>query len=162
MVLLMMSNLSPAAPHESLAYLLDHLPANLHLVISTRADPPLQLGRLRATDQLLELRTQDMRFTPEEATQFLNDVMRLGLSAGEIEALEGRTEGWVVGLQMAALSLKKTENASEFIKAFSGSQRYILDYLMEEVLMSQPAPIQSFLLETSILDKLADPCAMPW
>ncbi len=144
-----------SAVHESLAYLLAHLPTNLHLVISTRADPPLQLGRLRATDQLLELRTQDMRFTPAEATQFLNDVMRLELSADEIEALEGRTEGWVVGLQMAALSLKKTENASGFIKAFSGSQRYILDYLMEEVLRSQPAPIQSFLLETSILDKFS-------
>lgn len=147
--------ISQGAVHESLAYLLDHLPANLHLVISTRADPPLQLGRLRATDQLLELRTRDMRFTPAEATQFLNDVMRLGLSVDEVEALEGRTEGWVVGLQMAALSLKKTGNTSEFIKAFSGSQRYILDYLMEEVLRSQPAHIQSFLLETSILDKFS-------
>jgi LuxR family maltose regulon positive regulatory protein len=137
-----------------MTYLLDHLPSNLHVVIATRADPPLQLGRLRAHGQMLELRTQDLRFTSPETTQFLNEVMRLGLSTEDIEALEARTEGWVVGLQMAALSLKGHENASQFIRAFSGSHRYVLDYLVEEVLKRQPAHIQTFLLETSVLEKL--------
>lgn len=141
--------------HEALAYLLDHIPANLHLVISTRADPPLQLGRLRASDQLLELRTQDLRFTPREAAEFLNAVMRLGLSAAEVQTLETRTEGWVVGLKMAGLSLKGRAHASEFIRAFSGSHRYVLDYLVEEVLRRQPARVQTFLLHTSILEKLS-------
>lgn len=145
------------AVHETMAYLLDHVPSTLHLLISTRADPPLQLGRLRAHDQMLELRTSDLRFTPEEATEFLNAVMRLGLSVEDIETLETRTEGWVVGLKMAALSLKGHENASEFIHAFSGSHRYVLDYLVEEVLKRQPAHIQTFLLETSILEKLSGP-----
>ena len=143
------------AVHETVAYLLDHLPSNMHLVISTRADPPLQLGRLRAHGQMLELRTQDLRFTPEEAIEFLNKVMRLELSVRDIETLEARTEGWVVGLKMAALSLKGNENASKFIQAFSGSHRYVLDYLVEEVLKRQPTHIQTFLLETSILEKLS-------
>ncbi|HLO17579.1 MAG TPA: BTAD domain-containing putative transcriptional regulator, partial [Anaerolineales bacterium] len=142
------------AVHDTLTYLLDHLPSNLHLVIATRADPPLQLGRLRAHGQMLELRTQDLRFTPKETTEFLNEVMLLGLSLEDIEALEARTEGWVVGLQMAALSLRGCENASEFIRAISGSHRYVLDYLVEEVLKRQPAHIQTFLLETSVLEKL--------
>jgi LuxR family maltose regulon positive regulatory protein len=145
------------AVHETMAYLLDHIPPNMHLLISTRADPPLQLGRLRAHDQMLELRTRDLRFTPEEATEFLNAVMRLGLSVEDIHTLETRTEGWVVGLKMAALSLKGHEKASEFIQAFSGSHRYVLDYLVEEVLRLQPAHIQTFLLETSILEKLSGP-----
>jgi LuxR family maltose regulon positive regulatory protein len=109
---------------------------------------------LRAHGQLLELRTQDLRFTSQEAAEFLNEVMRLGLSPEDIGALEARTEGWVVGLQMAALSLRGHENASDFIRAFSGSHRYVLDYLVEEVLKRQPAHIQTFLLETSILEKL--------
>jgi DNA-binding SARP family transcriptional activator len=145
------------AVHETMAYLLDHIPASMHLVISTRADPPLQLGRLRAHEQLLELRTRDLRFTSEEAAEFFNAVMRLGLSLDDIETLEMRTEGWVVGLKMAALSLKGHENASEFIRAFSGSHRYVLDYLVEEVLKHQPAHIQIFLLHTSILEKLNGP-----
>jgi LuxR family maltose regulon positive regulatory protein len=143
--------------HEGMSYLLDHIPSNMHLVISTRADPPLQLGRLRAHDQMLELRTQDLRFTPQEATEFLNAVMRLDLSATDIENLGMRTEGWVVGLKMAALSMQGREDASDFIQAFSGSHRYVLDYLVEEVLKRQPAHIQSFLLETSILEKLSGP-----
>lgn len=143
--------------HEAMAYLLDHVPSNMHIVIATRADPPLQLGRLRAHGQMVELRTRDLRFTPDEATEFLNGVMRLGLSADDIEALETRTEGWVVGLKMAALSLQGHENASEFIQAFSGSHRYVLDYLVEEVLRRQPDHIQLFLLKTSILDKLSGP-----
>ena len=142
------------AVHETITYLLDHVPANMHLVISTRADPPLQLGRLRAHGQMMELRTQDLRFTSEEATEFLNEVMRLGLSMEDIEALETRTEGWVVGLKMVALSLKEHEDASAFIRAFSGSHRYVLDYLVEEVLKRQPAHVKTFLLETSILEKL--------
>ena len=146
--------ISEHAVHEALAYLLDHVPSNMHIVIATRADPPLQLGRLRAHGQMLELRTRDLRFTPQEATEFLNDVMRVGLSMEDIKALETRTEGWVVGLKMAALSLKEHENASEFIRAFSGSHRYVLDYLVEEVLKRQPAHVQTFLLETSILEKL--------
>lgn len=145
------------AVHEAMSYLLDHIPSNMHLVISTRADPPLQLGRLRAHDQMLELRTQDLRFTPQEATEFLNAIMRLDLSAMDIENLGLRTEGWVVGLKMAALSMQGREDASEFIRAFSGSHRYVLDYLVEEVLKRQPAHIQTFLLETSILEKLSGP-----
>jgi len=143
--------------HETVSYLLDHIPSNMHLVIATRADPPLQLGRLRAHDQMSELRTQDLRFTPEEVREFLNEVMQLELSVEDIEALKTRTEGWVVGLKMAALSLKGHENVSEFIRAFSGSHRYVLDYLVEEVLKRQPAHIQTFLLETSILEKLSGP-----
>jgi len=142
------------AVHEMVSYLLDHLPATMHIVISTRADPPLQLGRLRAHDQMLELRTQDLRFTSEEAMEFLNEIMRLELSVENIEALEIRTEGWVVGLKMAALSLRGNKNVNDFIQAFSGSHRYILDYLVEEVLRRQSAHIQTFLLKTSILEKL--------
>jgi LuxR family maltose regulon positive regulatory protein len=142
------------AVQETVSYLLDHLPSNMHLLISTRADPPLQLGRLRAHDQMLELRTQDLRFTSSEATEFLNQVMRLELSLEDIEALQARTEGWVAGLQMAALSLKGHENASEFIRAFSGSHRYVLDYLVEEVLNRQPIKVRSFLLRTSVLDRM--------
>ncbi|HLO32258.1 MAG TPA: BTAD domain-containing putative transcriptional regulator, partial [Anaerolineales bacterium] len=146
--------LTEHAVHDAMTYLLDHLPSNLHVVIAARADPPLQLGRLRAHGQMLELRTQDLRFTSDEAAEFLNEVMQLGLSTKDIDALEARTEGWVAGLQMAALSLRGHENASEFIQAFSGSHRYVLDYLMEEVLRRQLPHIQTFLLETSILEKL--------
>jgi LuxR family maltose regulon positive regulatory protein len=149
--------ISEHAVNETIAYLLDHLPTNLHVIIATRADPPLQLGRLRAHGQMLELRTHDLRFTTEEASEFLNEAMRLGLTVKEIKALETRTEGWVVGLKMAAISLKENENASEFIQAFSGSHRYILDYLVEEVLKRQPLHIQTFLLYTSILEKLSGP-----
>jgi LuxR family transcriptional regulator, maltose regulon positive regulatory protein len=145
------------AVHEAMAYLLDHIPSNMHTVIATRADPPLQLGRLRAHGQMMELRTRELRFTSEETTEFLNDVMQLGLSVEDIEALDTRTEGWVAGLKLAALSLQGQENAREFIRAFSGSHRYVLDYLVEEVLRCQPAHIQSFLLKTSILDKMSGP-----
>ncbi len=143
------------AVHDIVSYLLDHAPLNLRLVVATRADPPLSLARLRAHGQLLEFRTADLRFDRLEASAFLNQVMRLGLSAEDISALEARTEGWVVGLQMAALSLQGHERASEFIRAFSGSHRYVLDYLVEEVLRRQPARILTFLMETSVLDKLS-------
>ncbi len=140
--------------HELMVYLLEHIPANWHIVVASRADPPFRLGRLRAHGEMLELRTRDMRFTIREATEFLNEVMALGLSADDIRALETRTEGWVVGLQLAALSLRGHERATEFIRDFSGSNRFVLDYLMEEVLKRQPVRIQTFLLQTSILDKL--------
>ncbi len=145
------------AVYEALAYLIDHLPGNVHLLIATRSDPPLALGRLRAHGQMLELRLQDFRFTSEEAAGFLNGIMQLGLSQPDIEALEARTEGWVAGLKMAALSLQGHENASEFVRAFSGSHRYVLDYLMEEVLRRQPPHVRTFLLETSCLEKLSGP-----
>lgn len=147
--------ISEHAVHETMSYFLDHIPTNMHIVIATRADPPLHLGRLRVHEQMLELRTSDLRFTQEEAIEFMNEIMSLDLSLKDIQALETRTEGWVVGLKMAALALRGHENAYEFIRAFSGSHRYVLDYLMEEVLKRQPAYIQTFLLHTSILEKLS-------
>ncbi len=147
---------SPAI-HEALAFLLDHLPPQLHLLLSGRADPPLPLSRLRARGELAELRADDLRFTPAEAVTFLNQVMGLDLSAADIAVLETRTEGWIAGLQLAALSMRgrEPERTASFIQAFSGSHRYILDYLVEEVLRRQPEAIQSFLLQTSILDRLS-------
>jgi LuxR family maltose regulon positive regulatory protein len=145
------------AIHDLLQQMLDDVPPNLRLVIATRADPAVSLGRLRAHGHLLELRTRDLRFTSDEASTFLNEVMQLSLAPDDIAALEARTEGWVVGLQMAALSLQGQESAREFIQAFSGSHRYVLDYLLEEVLRRQPVHIQDFLMETSILDKLSGP-----
>jgi LuxR family maltose regulon positive regulatory protein len=143
--------------HEAITYLLDHLPPRLHLVITTRADPPLPLSRLRARGQLVELRAADLRFTLEEATVFLNQLMGLGLSTEEIAALEVRTEGWIVGLQLAALSMQGHEDARGFIKLFTGTNRYILDYLTEEVLQRQTQNVRSFLLDTCILDQLSGP-----
>jgi len=140
--------------NHALTFLLDHLPANMHLVIATRVDPPFPLARLRARKQMTELRTADLRFTQEETTAFLNQVMKLGLSEDDIVSLETRTEGWIVGLQLAALSLQEKENANEFIQTFTGSHHYILDYLVEEVLNRQPPETQSFLLQTSILERL--------
>ena len=137
--------------HEAVAFLVDHLPSQMHLIISSRADPPWPLARLRSRDQLTELRAPDLRFTPDEAATFLNDVMGLGLSADDIMAIESRTEGWIAGLQMAALSMQGRKDKSRFIRAFSGSNRFILDYLVEEILNQQPATIQEFLLNTSIL-----------
>jgi LuxR family maltose regulon positive regulatory protein len=143
--------------HEALAFLLEHLPNNMHLVIATRADPPLPLARLRAQGQLTELRQADLRFTPEEAATFLNSIMGLALSPNDVAALEARTEGWIAGLQLAAISLQGREDVSGFIHAFTGSHRYILDYLAEEVLGRQPPAIQEFLLKTSVLERLTGP-----
>ncbi len=142
--------------HDGLAFLLDHLPPQMHLVIASRSDPPLPLSRLRGRGQLTELRTADLRFTPDEAAAFLNQVMGLGLSAEDVAALEARTEGWIVGLQMAALSMRgrDAKRVAGFIAALTGSQRYILDYLTDEVLLQQPESVQTFLLRTSILDRL--------
>ena len=139
--------------HDALAFLLDHMPANLHLVIVTRADPPLPVARLRGRGELTELRQPDLRFAPEEVTEFLNRAMGLELSGDEVVALASRTEGWIAGLQMAALAMQRQDagRTSGFIQAFTGSHRYILDYLVEEVLQRQPSSIQTFLLQHNML-----------
>jgi LuxR family transcriptional regulator, maltose regulon positive regulatory protein len=142
---------------QALTFLLEHLPPQLHLVITTREDPPLPLARLRARDQLTELRAADLRFTLAEAAEFLNQVMGLNLSAEDIAALETRTEGWIAGLQLAAISMREHEDATGFIKSFTGSHHFVLDYLLEEVLHQQPESIQTFLLRTSILGRLCGP-----
>src|SRR5437660_3309874 len=139
----------------ALTFLVEHLPPQMHLVIATREDPLLPLARLRARGELTELRAADLRFTPSEAAAFLNSVMGLNLSPGNIAALEDRTEGWIAGLQLAALSMRGREDIPEFIRAFTGDHRYILDYLVEEVLTRQPEPVRSFLLQTAILDRLS-------
>ena len=145
------------AVDETLAFLLDHLPPQMHLVIATREDPPLPLARLRVRDQLTELRASDLQFTPVEATEFLKDVMGLDLSVADVTALEGRTEGWIAGLQLAALSMRGHKDASGFIRAFAGDNRYIVDYLVEEVLERQSESVRRFLLQTAILDRLNGP-----
>ena len=139
---------------QALAFLVERLPPQLHLVITTREDPPLPLARLRARGQLTELRAADLRFTPAEAGAFLTQVMGFSLSAEDVAALEVRTEGWIAGLQLAALSMQRQPDLSGFIRTFAGDHRYILDYLVEEVLQRQPEHIRSFLLQTSILDRL--------
>ena len=139
---------------EALTFLLEHLPSQMHMVIATREDPYLPLARLRARGQLTELRAADLRFTPTEATDFLNQVMGLNLPAEDIAALESRAEGWIAGLQLAALSMQGNKDVSGFIRGFAGDHRYIVDYLVEEVLQNQPEPIRRFLLQTSILDQL--------
>lgn len=138
----------------ALTFLLDHLPPQMHLVITTREDPHLPLARYRARGQLTELRAADLRFTSSEAAEFLNQVMGLSLSMEDITALETRTEGWIAGLQLAALSMQSCQDTASFIQSFTGSHRYVLDYLVEEVLQRQPEQIRSFLLQTSILDRL--------
>lgn len=143
--------------HSAVTFLLDHLPPQLHLVIATRADPPLPLARLRGRGELTELRASDLRFTPDEAAAFLNQSMGLGLSGVEVAALETRTEGWIAGLQLAALSMRGRGDMPGFIQAFAGDDRYIVDYLVEEVLERHPRHVRSFLLKTSILDKMSGP-----
>ncbi|HZO74569.1 MAG TPA: LuxR C-terminal-related transcriptional regulator [Ktedonobacteraceae bacterium] len=142
---------------QALAYLIDHLPPHMHLVIATREDPHLPLARLRARAQLTELRAIDLRFTPSEAAAFLNQAMGLTLSAEDIAALEKRTEGWIAGLQLAALSLQGQEDATSLITSFTGNHHFVLDYLMEEVLGRQSERVQTFLLHTSILDRMSGP-----
>lgn len=139
------------------AFLLEHLPPQMHLVIATREDPHLPLARLRARGQLTELRAGDLRFTPAEAADLLNQVMGLNLSAEDLAALETRTEGWIAGLQLAAISMQGHQDATSFIQSFTGSHRFILDYLVEEVLQQQSESVQTFLLRTSILDRLCGP-----
>ena len=142
---------------QALAYLVEHLLPQMHLVIATRQDPQLPLARLRARGHLTELRAADLRFTPAEAADFLNQVMGLGLLAEDITALERRTEGWIAGLQLAALSLQGHPDAASFIASFTGSHHFVMDYLVEEVLHQQSEHIQTFLLRTSILDRLCGP-----
>jgi LuxR family maltose regulon positive regulatory protein len=142
---------------QLLTFLIDHLPPRLHLVIATREDPNLPLARLRARGQLTELRAVDLRFTPEEAAEFLNHTMGLDLAADDVAALESRTEGWIAGLQLAALSMQGRSDTASFIGSFTGSHRFVLDYLVEEVWRRQPAEVQSFLLRTAILDRLCGP-----
>jgi len=140
-----------------LTFLLDHQLPDLHLVILTRADPALPLARLRARGQLTEIRAADLRFTLEEATAFLNEMMGLKLTPQEVSTLEARTEGWIAGLQLAALSMQGRADTNGFITAFSGSHQYIVDYLAEEVLTRQPESVRDFLLKTSILERLTGP-----
>ncbi len=145
--------------HEGITFLVDHLPPQMHLYIASRSDPPLPLARWRARDQLTEIRADHLRLKPEEAATFLNQVMGLNLSAEDIRALEAHTEGWIAGLQLAALSIQGRDDAFKrrFVSALTGSQRYILEYLTDEVLRREPENIQTFLLQTSILDRLSAP-----
>jgi ATP/maltotriose-dependent transcriptional regulator MalT len=147
-------HISSVSVHEGVNFMVDHLPPAAHLVIATRSDPPLQLARRRGRGTICELRAADLRFTGEEVAAFINQVMGLNLRADDIAALESRTEGWAASLQMAALSLQDTSDRHAFVAAFSGDNRYIADYLLEEVLQHQPVEFQHFLLQTSILDRL--------
>jgi LuxR family maltose regulon positive regulatory protein len=141
----------------ALTFVIEHLPPPMHLIIATRQDPQLPLARLRSRAQMTELRTADLRFTASEAAEFLNQVMGLHLSAEDVAALEDRTEGWIAGLQLAALSMQGHQDVTGFIRAFAGDHRYIVDYLVDEVLQRQPEDVHSFLLQTSILDQLNGP-----
>ena len=141
--------------HKQIAFLLEHQPANLHITITTREDPLLPIPRLRARGQVLEIRQDDLRFTADETTEFLKTVMGLDISFDEVAALERRTEGWIAGLQMAALSMQGRDDLSNFIQAFTGSNRFILDYLVEEVFERQSSEFKDFLLKTSILERLS-------
>src|SRR5207245_4177433 len=140
--------------HDGMVFLLDHLPPRPHLVIATRADPPLPLSRLRARGELVEIRAADLRFTSDEAAAYLNGTMGLDLAATDVATLEARTEGWIAALQLAALSIQGRGDVSSFIASFAGDDRYIVDYLVDEVLGRQSVDVRSFLLRTSVLDRL--------
>jgi LuxR family transcriptional regulator, maltose regulon positive regulatory protein len=144
---------------DALAFLVDHLPPRVRVVIATREDPRLPLARLRARGRLIELRAADLRFTPDEAADFFNRVMGLNLTAEDIASLEMRTEGWIAGLQLAAVSMQgnRGQDTAAFIRSFTGGHRFVLDYLIEEVLRQQSEGVQDFLLRTSILDRLSGP-----
>ena len=145
------------AIHEALTFMIDNLPPRMHLVLLTRIDPSLPLARLRARGQLVEVRVIDLRFSVDEATEFLNQVMGLTLTREQVTALEGHTEGWIAGLQLAALSMQGCKDIHGFVTAFTGSHHYIMDYLTDEVLKLQSKQVGSFLLQTSILDRLYGP-----
>ena len=142
---------------DGMAFLLDHLPPQLHVVIAGRADPALPLARLRGRGELVEIRAAELRFTPDEAAAYLNEMMGLQLTARDVAALEGRTEGWIAALQLAALSMQGRDDVAGFIAGFAGDDRYVVDYLGEEVLQRQPERVQAFLLQTSILGRLSGP-----
>ena len=142
---------------DGMAFFLEHLPKHIHLVIATRADPALPLARLRAQGEPVEIRAADLRFTQKEADAYLNEMMGLALTRHEVAVLEERTEGWIVALQLAALSMQGRKDVSDFIAGFAGSERYIVDYLIEEVLQRQPEQVLRFLLQTSILGRLTGP-----
>jgi LuxR family maltose regulon positive regulatory protein len=145
--------LDSQAVDHAITYLVEHLPPRMHLVIATREDPRLPLARLRARGYLTEVRAADLRFTSAEAAAFLNQVMGLSLSAADIAALERRTEGWIAGLQLAAISMQGQQDTAGFIRSFTGSHHFVMDYLVEEVLGQQSERVQTFLLRTSILDR---------
>jgi LuxR family maltose regulon positive regulatory protein len=142
---------------DAMAFLLDHLPPRLHVVIASRTDPALPLARLRARGELVETRAAELRFTPDEAAAYLNEMMGLQLTARDVAALEGRTEGWIAALQLAALSMQGRDDVAGFIAGFTGDDRYVVDYLAEEVLQRQSDRVQTFLLQTSILGRLSGP-----
>src|SRR6266702_6443867 len=146
--------ISDQAIHDSLLFLLDHLPVRMHLVLATRTDPELPLSRWRVRGQLVEVRSSDLRFTQEEATSFLLQRMGLPLSEGDVDALHYRTEGWIAGLHLAALSLRKQQDLSGWVSDFAGSYRYLLDYVQQDILARLPVPLQDFLLQTSILTRM--------
>jgi LuxR family transcriptional regulator, maltose regulon positive regulatory protein len=145
------------AVHDLVAFLLANQPCGLHVVIGTREDPPLPLARMRARDQLTEVREQALRFRTDEAAAFLNQTMALDVPAEAVQSLARRTEGWIAGLQLAGLALRQQSATDEFVAAFAGDEHYILDYLMAEVLARETEPVRSFLRETSILDRLCAP-----
>jgi LuxR family maltose regulon positive regulatory protein len=142
---------------QALTFLIEHMPPQMHLVIATREDPHLPLARLRAAGHLTELRAADLRFTASEAAEFLNRVMGLNLLAEDIAALDARTEGWIAGLQLAAISLQGHKDTASFVRSFTGSHHFVMDYLVEEVLQQQSESVQAFLLRTSILDRMCGP-----
>jgi LuxR family transcriptional regulator, maltose regulon positive regulatory protein len=143
------------AVQDGMAFLLDHSPPGLHVVIASRADPALPLARLRARGELVETRAAELRFTPDEAAAYLTEMMGLRLTARDVAALEGRTEGWIAALQLAALSMQGRDDVAGFIAGFAGDDRYVVDYLAEEVLQRQPDRVQAFLLQTSVLSRLS-------
>jgi LuxR family maltose regulon positive regulatory protein len=143
--------------HDGIAFLLEHLPPQLHVAIATRADPAVPLARLRARGELVEIRAAELRFTPEEAAAYLNERMSLQLTAQDVATLEGRTEGWIAALQLAALSMQGRDDAAGFIASFAGDDRFVIDYLVEEVLQRQTQDVQVFLMQTSVLDQLSGP-----
>jgi LuxR family maltose regulon positive regulatory protein len=143
--------------HQPLAFLLEHLPPLMHLVIVTREDPPLPLSRWRARGEMAEIRRADLKYTEEETADFLQRVMGLELASADVAALHQRTEGWAAGLQLAALSLRGREDGHQLVQSVAGSHRYILDHLIDEVFRLQPPDVQGFLLKTSILDRFSAP-----
>ncbi|HZW04818.1 MAG TPA: AAA family ATPase, partial [Anaerolineaceae bacterium] len=145
------------AIHDELAYWIDHLPPNAHLLVATRSDPSFPLHRYRGRGQMVEVRMDELRFSPEEVAGFMRQFSGVELGQAEVEILAGRTEGWIAGIQMAALSLRGKENKAQFIQSLAGSNRFILDYLAEEVIRDQPAEVKRFLLQSSILNRLCGP-----